>query len=63
MDEFDFEFGPADLQLMPATAAGNKGAGLLWLLVILGVVVLGLVLYLLMQDARPKRDKLVPNEL
>jgi hypothetical protein len=63
MEEFDFELTPADLQLMPAAAAGNKGAGLLWLLVILGVVILGLMLYLLMQDTRPKREKLLPNEL
>ena len=64
MDEFDFdfEFGPADLPL-PTGIQGNKGASLLWLFVILGVVVLGLMLYLLMQDTRLKREKLLPNEL
>lgn len=62
MDEFDFEFGQPALQLMP-TATENKGAGLLWLLVILGVVVLGLMLYQLLQETRPPREKPSPNAL
>jgi hypothetical protein len=63
MEEFDFELTPADLQLMSATEDSNKGVGLLWLLIILGVVVLGLVLYLHLSHTMPKREKLGPYEL
>ncbi|MBB6612562.1 hypothetical protein H7F15_16075 [Pontibacter sp. Tf4] len=62
MDEFDFEFGPAALPL-PTETQGNKGADLLWLLVILGVVVVGVMLYLLLQERRPPRQKRLLPEL
>lgn len=63
VERIDFHINPADLQLMPTAAEGNKGSGLLWLLVILGVVILGIVLYQHMSHTRPKRDKLEPYEL
>ncbi|WP_242929574.1 hypothetical protein [Pontibacter vulgaris] len=63
VEHIDFQINPADLQLMPAVTEGNKGSGLLWLLVLLGAIVLGLVLYLHFAQTPLKREKLVPDEL
>ncbi|MFD2514181.1 hypothetical protein ACFSRY_09910 [Pontibacter locisalis] len=57
MEAFEFELTAADLELGPAATEAGRSSGLLWLLLLVGVFVLGVALYLALAPGPPPRKK------
>ncbi|WP_439883455.1 hypothetical protein ACSX1A_09810 [Pontibacter sp. MBLB2868] len=62
METFEFELTAADLELGPAATDAGRSSGLLWILLLVGVVVLGVVLYLALAPGPLPRKKAVREQ-